>query len=58
MKIKDLNEQMNAKIIETFYRMHKSGGINTIKDKWLIKDKWYFPTPINQISEYLKEGEN
>ncbi|CAD8128142.1 unnamed protein product [Paramecium sonneborni] len=56
--IKDLNEQINSGIIETFYRMHKTGGINKIKERWLVNNKWYLPTPINQISEYLMEGEN
>jgi len=38
--------------------MHKTGGINKIKERWLVNNKWYLPTPINQISEYLMEGEN
>ncbi|CAD8209485.1 unnamed protein product [Paramecium octaurelia] len=57
-QIKDLNEQINSGIIETYYRMHKTGGINKIKERWLVNNKWYLPTPINQISEYLMEGEN
>lgn len=31
------------KIVETFYRMHKSGGINKIKSIWIDNSKWYFP---------------
>lgn len=42
-RILNLNELIRSKIIESFYRMHKAGGINKIKEFWIQQDKWYLP---------------
>ena len=41
----NLNDLINSKVFEKYYRMHTFGGIAQIRKYWL-DPRWYWPQPL------------
>lgn len=54
----NLDDLISQKTIDTYYRMHTFGGVSKIKQIWLESGKWYWPQPLLQFRDYLKENIN
>ena len=54
--ILDLNKLKSEGLVQDYFLMHSQSGITHIRKKWILSPKWYWPQPLNQVDDYLKEG--